>query len=115
MSAITTHVLDTSRGKPAANIPATLDYLSGAPSTWQTLAVAATNADGRIPALLPSGHILAAGIYRLTFETAGYFAASATETFYPKVEILFTVRDPLQHYHVPLLLSAFGYSTYRGS
>ena len=113
MSAITTHVLDTSLGKPAAAVTVTLEAHSG--EAWKTLASGATNADGRIHDLLPEGGALAPGAYRLRFEMAAYFCARGVESFYPHVEITFTVKDAAQHYHVPLLASPFGYSTYRGS
>jgi 5-hydroxyisourate hydrolase len=111
---ITTHVLDTSRGMPAANVAITLD-LFVAPDKWEAVATASTNSDGRAPNLVPKHHALAAGTYRLTFHTGTYFAEQRVEAFYPQVEIQFIVKDPAQHYHVPLLLSPFGYSTYRGS
>ena len=111
---ITTHVLDTSRGLPAANVAIVLDILT-APDKWEAVATTSTNSDGRAPNLVPKHHVLAAGIYRLTFDTATYFTAQQVESFYPQVEIRFIVKDPAQHHHVPLLLSPFGYSTYRGS
>ncbi len=113
MSAITTHVLDTSLGKPAAGVAVTLEAHSG--EGWKTLASGTTNADGRLRDLLPEDYKLAAGTYRLRFETAAYFRARGVEGFYPHIEITFAVKDATQHYHVPLLLSPFGYSTYRGS
>ncbi len=111
---ITTHVLDTSRGMPAANVAIVLEILA-APEKWEAVATTSTNSDGRAPNLVPKHHLLAAGIYRLTFDTAAYFTAQQVESFYPQVEIRFIVKDPAQHYHVPLLLSPFSYSTYRGS
>jgi 5-hydroxyisourate hydrolase len=113
MSAITTHVLDTSIGKPAAGVSVTLEAHGSA--GWKTLATAVTNADGRIRDFLPEGAALATGTYRLRFETAAYFRARGVESFYPHVEVAFIVKDAAQHVHVPLLLSPFGYSTYRGS
>ncbi len=113
MSAITTHVLDTSLGKPAAGVAVTLEAHSG--EGWKTLASGTTDADGRVRDLLPEGSAIAPGTFRLRFDTAAYFRARGVETFYPQVEIVFTVKDPAQHTHVPLLLSPFGYSTYRGS
>lgn len=111
MSRITTHVLDTARGRPAAGVPVTLEVLSG--KEWAALGRGSTDADGRAREL--SDGVLAAGTYRLTFETAAYFASTGVEGFYPEVQVVFEVRDPSQHHHVPLLLSPFGYSTYRGS
>jgi 5-hydroxyisourate hydrolase len=114
MSAITTHVLDTSRGRPAAGVPVALEVLL-LESGWQQIGAGETDADGRLKELLPPGHVLIEGMYRLNFDTATYFALLGAEGFYPVVSIVFAVRDALQHYHVPLLLSPYGYSTYRGS
>jgi 5-hydroxyisourate hydrolase len=108
MSAITTHVLDTARGRPAAGVAVRLER-EGA-----LLASGATDADGRLRDLLPDGP-LEPGRYRLVFDTEGYFAAEGTEAFYPEVSVVFRVREGGEHFHVPLLLSPFGYSTYRGS
>jgi 5-hydroxyisourate hydrolase len=113
MSAITTHVLDTSRGRPAAGVPVTLEV--EAAGGWELVGKGATNADGRIPDLVAEEITLEAGVYRLIFDTARYFATQGTKGFYPEVTITFKLDDPVQHYHVPLLLSPFGYSTYRGS
>ena len=110
---ISTHVLDTSAGRPAADVGVRLFRLEN--GSWTAIAGAATNADGRVPALLPAGVDAAAGTYRLTFDVAAYFAARGQETFYTTIAIEFVARDVRQHYHVPVLLSPFGYSTYRGS
>jgi 5-hydroxyisourate hydrolase len=113
VSAITTHVLDTSAGRPAAGVPVTLEVeVAGG---WALVGKGTTDKDGRVSNLVPEETIPAAGVYRLIFDTAGYFAAGEVEGFYPQVTIVFKLRDPAQHYHVPLLLSPFGYSTYRGS
>ncbi|HEU0301768.1 MAG TPA: hydroxyisourate hydrolase [Longimicrobium sp.] len=109
MSAITTHVLDTSRGRPAAGVVVRLERGAA------VLASGRTDADGRLRDLLPEHVPLHPGVYRLVFDTGVYFRDQALEAFYPHVAIDFEVRDPAQHYHVPLLLSPFGYSTYRGS
>jgi 5-hydroxyisourate hydrolase len=114
MSGISTHVLDTARGVPAAGIAVTLE-LVGAGDDGRVLATAATDADGRVRALLPPGSPLAAGTYRLTFDTEAYFLAQRTAAFYPTVVVSFRVQDVSKPHHVPLLLSPFGYSTYRGS
>ncbi|MFC7341779.1 hydroxyisourate hydrolase [Saccharopolyspora griseoalba] len=108
MSAVTTHVLDAARGKPAEGIAVRLETAGGT-----ELAQGVTNADGRIGDLGPDH--LDAGDYRLTFATGEYFAAQRVDTFYPEVSITFRIADPAQHHHVPLLLSPFAYSTYRGS
>ncbi|HXP45954.1 MAG TPA: hydroxyisourate hydrolase [Terriglobales bacterium] len=112
MSAITTHVLDTSTGRPAAGVPVTLEKQAG--GGWQNVGQGVTNQDGRIADLL-GGAKLARGTYRLSFDTATYFSTKQQSSFYPQVQVIFTVGDATQHYHVPLLLSPFGYSTYRGS
>jgi 5-hydroxyisourate hydrolase len=113
MSAITTHILDTAHGRPAANVAVTLELQSD--QGWQVLGKGVTDADGRLRDLLPADFAFAAGGYRLTFNTGAYFAARNIESFYPQVVISFIVHDAAAHYHVPLLLSPFGYSTYRGS
>ncbi len=114
MSRITTHVLDTSRGRPAAGIGVTLEVQNEA-GDWRALGRGETDADGRLKSLTGEGEGLGEGVYRLTFETESYFAAQAAETFYPLAVVVFRVRDAAEHYHVPLLVSPFGYSTYRGS
>jgi len=114
MSAITTHVLDTARGRPAAGVAIRLERL-GEDDAPALLGGGSTDGDGRLRALLPAGAPLDAGTYRLTFFVGAYFQAQGIEAFYPRVVIDFEVRDGAQHYHVPLLLSPFGYSTYRGS
>ncbi len=112
MSPITTHVLDTARGQPAAGVPLVLEREeSGA---FVELARGVTNDDGRVSGLLASGSLVP-GRYRMTFDTHTYFAASGTDAFYPWVRVVFDISDLGAHYHVPLLLSPFGYSTYRGS
>ncbi len=113
-SPITTHILDTARGRPAAGVPVTLERRGGN-GTWVQLGRGTTNTDGRIVDLLTDGSVLAAGGYRLTFAVEAYFRATATQSFYRTIPILFEVVEVHQHYHVPLLLNPFGYSTYRGS
>ena len=113
MSQVTTHVLDVSLGKPAAGVPVTLELeKTGGP--WRELGRGATDSDGRLKDLLSPGSLVA-GTYRLTFETGPYFASRKVESLYPRVTIVFEVRNANEHYHIPLLLSPFGYSTYRGS
>jgi 5-hydroxyisourate hydrolase len=114
MSAITTHVLDLSRGRPAGGVPVVLEIRS-VEGDWQVIGQGRTDTDGRLKELLPDGAPLTAATYRLTFDTSAYFAAQRIESFYPEVKVVFSVRDASAHYHVPLLLSPFGYSTYRGS
>lgn len=110
---ITIHVLDTSRGKPAAGVAVILEQADG--KEWRELAKGKTDGDGRIDSLLPKNKSVVAGIYRVTFESGAYFAETKTKTFYPRITVVFEVVDPQEHYHIPLLLSPFGYSTYRGS
>jgi 5-hydroxyisourate hydrolase len=112
-SPITTHVLDVARGSPAAGIAVRLEFFD-ATGTWRVVGEGFTNDDGRVADLMePSA--LTRGRYRLTFATGEYFAARGTSAFYPQVVIEFTVTALDEHFHVPLLLSPFGYSTYRGS
>ena len=113
MSAITTHVLDTSLGKPAAGVQVRLDLQTGEDS-WEHIGEGRTDADGRLRTLMGS-RALEQGTYRLTFAVAGFFSAHDRTTFFPEVVITFAIADASQHYHVPLLLSPYGYSTYRGS
>lgn len=113
-SPITTHILDTMSGKPAAGVAALLEFESG-PFQWRELARGVTNTDGRIGNLLPDEHHLATGNYRITFETGAYYKAAGVQGFYPWVAVVFSVTEKKSHYHIPLLLSPYGYSTYRGS
>jgi 5-hydroxyisourate hydrolase len=113
MSGITTHVLDTSRGRPAQGVPVTLEI--EAAGGWTLVGKGTTNADGRISDLVSADATVAPGVYRLSFDTGKYFANHQSESFYPQVTIIFRLADAAQHYHVPLLLSPYGYSTYRGS
>ena len=110
---VSTHVLDTSIGRPASAVTVVLQrHETGA---WVDLSRDVTNPDGRAAALAPAGHALAAGTYRLTFALGDYFARRGVESFYGTVTIEFIVRDAAAHYHVPLLVSPYGYSTYRGT
>jgi 5-hydroxyisourate hydrolase len=109
---ITTHVLDTARGLPARGVPISLERATD--DGWELLGHGATDADGRARDLVADGTALAAGRYRLTFDTGAYFRGRGEAAFYPEVAVVFTVASD-EHYHVPLLLSPFGYSTYRGS
>lgn len=112
-SAITTHILDVMRGRPAAGVKVTLEvHTSG--HEYALVHTSQTNDDGRVPFLVAHEN-LREGLYRISFETGAYFTSLGIEGFYPSVSINFHVRDAKQHYHVPLLLSPFGYSTYRGS
>jgi 5-hydroxyisourate hydrolase len=108
MAGITTHVLDTAAGRPAAGIPLTLEFRDD--NATITLVEATTDDDGR--ALLSDGSTLTEGTYRIRFDTGAYHGDTA---FFPEVTIEFRVVDVDDHHHLPLLLSPFGYSTYRGS
>ncbi len=112
MSQITTHVLDTSVGRPAEGITIILYRPEG--QDWIEIARGTTNADGRVEDLLEDGRTLDPGSYRLAFKTKEYFDQRSIQAFYPEVTIVFNTFDR-EHYHVPLLLNPFGYSTYRGS
>lgn len=111
-SPLTTHILDTATGTPARDVPVRLSRMQE--DTWVDVAAGRTNDDGRLPGLLPPGG-LGEGIWRLHFDTDAYFGARGVEGFYPYAEVVFRVTDPTSHHHVPLLLSPFGFSTYRGS
>ena len=113
MSGITTHVLDLALGSPARGIHVTLERESA--GAWSPLGRSATDDDGRVKAWSDGALTIAAGRYRLTFETGAYFAQRGVATFYARVPVEFEIKDPGAHHHVPLLLSPFGYSTYRGS
>jgi 5-hydroxyisourate hydrolase len=111
MTAITTHVLDTAAGLPATGVAVVLDMRADA--GWQRLGEGVTDDDGRVRDLGPD--TVAAGEYRLTFATGAYFTATGTPSFFPEVTVTFVIDDPTRHHHVPLLLSPFAFSTYRGS
>lgn len=110
---ISTHILDTACGRPAEGVPVSLARQEGA--DWCVLHSDKTDADGRCRQLLPMGAAPQVGLYRVRFETAVYYEAQHTAGLYPYVEIAFEVRDSQQHYHIPLLLTANGFTTYRGS
>ena len=114
MSTISTHVLDTSRGGPANGVHVRLDF-QNIDESWSQLAEAWTDEDGRVKPFFLVATVLSAGNYRLVFDTEAYFSAYDIESFYPQVIVTFKIGDSPQHYHVPLLLSPYGYSTYRGS
>lgn len=114
MMGISTHVLDTARGKPAERVPVRLERQE-APGKWRQLAKALTDRDGRCAQLLAEKETFQEGLYRLSFDTAEYYAAQGVQGLYPVVEITFQVRNTESHFHIPLLLSPNGYTTYRGS
>ncbi len=114
---LSTHVLDAGLGRPAAGVPVQLTGSGDATNTATSiLFTAVTDSDGRLRHQDAGKDVpLAAGIYELTFDTGAYFAASGQTGFYPKVAVTFEITDPTVHHHVPLLLSPFAFSTYRGS
>lgn len=113
---LSTHILNTHLGRPAANVAVTLSQFRDSPSggVWHKVASAHTDSDGRCKALLGDQPLIA-GEYMLRFDTGSYFQDLRETALYPYVEIIFTIADPAQHYHIPLLLTANGYTTYRGS
>jgi len=111
---LSTHVLDTAEGRPASGVEVTLERRGGAEGSWRLVAAAVTGADGRVAALLPGGAALEATSYRLTFAVGAYLASSGRAAFFPEVAVVVAIADPDAHHHIPLLLSPFGYTTYRG-
>ena len=114
MSRITTHVLDTARGEPARGLAVTLQRLD-VDGLATTIGAQTTDDDGRARVLLPDGETLDVGRYRLLFEAGAYHRSHGVIAFFPLITVEFEVTDGERPYHVPLLLSPFGYSTYRGS
>jgi 5-hydroxyisourate hydrolase len=114
MKRVSTHILDIVHGKPASGVPVRFE-IQNAPGDWRLLTSAHTDQDGRCAQLIPEGAELAAGIYRLSFDTASYHAARKSSGLYPMVEVTFQVREGESNFHIPLLLSPNGYTTYRGS
>ncbi len=110
---VTTHVLDTAIGRPARGVPVRLDRRVG--DAFEPVGSGETDADGRLRTLVPAASPLGAGVYRITFDTGAYFATTGVRGFYPEVQVHFEITDASQHHHVPLLVSPFGFSTYRGS
>lgn len=113
MSPITTHILDTAKGKPASNVPVILEFETD--GHFVQIGQGITNDDGRVTDLLEKDLELEPGIYRISFNTQKYYEDNEEETFYPEASIVFRIKEVKEHYHVPLLLSGYGYSTYRGS
>jgi 5-hydroxyisourate hydrolase len=112
MSNLTTHVLDTALGRPAEGVTIVLEGLKS--SGFKEIGRGVTNADGRVKEIMGES-ALTAGTYKMTFHTKEYLASTDRKGFYPYVEVVFEVTKPDEHHHIPLLLSPFGYSTYRGS
>ena len=113
MSRISTHILDTAKGAPASGIVVALKRTSTQGRSWDSVGSGITNENGRIASLLDASETLQQGTYELIFHVGDYFEAK--EHFYPEIAVQFLVHDPSAHYHVPLLLSPYGYTTYRGS
>jgi len=114
MKRISTHILDLVHGKPASGMPVRLQMQNGS-GDWRLLTSAYTDQDGRCAQLIPDGAELTAGIYRLSFDTGSYYSAKSSSALYPVVEVTFQVREDESNFHIPLLLSPNGYTTYRGS
>ena len=110
---LSVHVLDLQTGQSTAGIQVTLEQQAG--GQWRELASGVTNAQGRIAALYPEGKAMEAAQYRIVFKTGEHYARQGQPTFFPRIPVEFTADGKAQHYHVPLLLSPFGYSTYRGN
>jgi 5-hydroxyisourate hydrolase len=113
-SPITTHVLDTSKGKPAVGVPVVVEMKEKS-GQWKELARGTTDKDGRVTTLLGNQHKLESGAYRITFDTGTYFSSQSVKSMFLSVVIPFEIKDTNEHYHIPLLLGPFGYSIYRGS
>jgi 5-hydroxyisourate hydrolase len=113
MAGITTHVLDTSLGKPGEGIKVQLEILEQ--DSWTQVGQGVTNNDGRVAELFKQGFEFRPSTYRITFDLKDYFSAQNKKAFYPTAQIVFNVENATEHFHIPLLLSNFGYSTYRGS
>ena len=114
MKQISTHVLDLTLGKPASNTPVRLEREESS-GKWRVLKTARTDHDGRCPQLLPDEDDLPPGVYKLTFGTGDYYREQKTEALYPSIEVRFLVKEGQTHFHIPLLLSPNGYTTYRGN
>lgn len=113
MSTLSTHVLDTSLGTPAAGVTIVLERQRQ--SEWTEVSKGITDTDGRVKDFIPAGTALEKGMYRMRFGSGDYFRASGRKCFYPIIEVVFELGEKAAHTHVPLLLSPYGYSTYRGS
>ena len=110
---LSVHILDLQSGQPTAGVTVTLEQKTG--NGWQQLASGVTNAQGRITEMYPADKTMQAGDYRIVFKTGEHYARLKQETFFPEIPVQFHVEKTGQHYHIPLLLSPFGFSTYRGN
>ncbi|CAL1592050.1 unnamed protein product [Knipowitschia caucasica] len=113
-SPLTTHVLNTADGAPAARLALSLHRLEATTKIWSLITVGTTNSDGRCPGLISKAGFTP-GTYKLRFETGEYWDSLGQTSFYPYVEVVFTIKESDQKFHIPLLMSRFSYSTYRGS
>lgn len=110
---LSVHVLNLENGLPSAEVKVTLEEQQQ--GKWVQIAQATTNAQGRISGLFPENKAFAKGLYKVTFKTGDWFQQRQQKTFFPEVPVIFTVDGSVNHYHIPLLLSPYGYSTYRGN
>ena len=110
---LSVHVLNLENGLPSSGVAVVLEQQDG--KNWTKLNTGVTNEQGRIPALYPEGKKLEQGVYRVTFETGDWFKKHDTATFFPEVPVIFSADASVEHYHIPLLLSPYGFSTYRGN
>ncbi|WP_231422653.1 hydroxyisourate hydrolase [Pseudomonas sp. Leaf59] len=110
---LSVHVLNLENGLPSAGVNVTLEQHVG--DQWQSLSAGVTNPQGRIAELFPANRSMTPGEYRVVFKTGDYYKKASRETFFPEVPVIFQVKQADQHYHIPLLLSPYGFSTYRGS
>ena len=110
---LSVHVLNLENGLPSAGVSVTLEQQVG--DHWQALSKGVTNQQGRIAELFPANRSMTPGEYRVVFKTGDYYKKANRETFFPEVPVIFQVKQADQHYHIPLLLSPYGFSTYRGS
>lgn len=110
---LSVHVLNTSTGLPSQGVKVSLERRVG--SEWRLLSRAMTDSDGRIRGLYPAAQALQQGHYRVTFETGAWFAQRGEQSFFPEVSVVFVLNEGVKHTHIPLLISPFGYSTYRGN
>ncbi|MAB23821.1 hydroxyisourate hydrolase [Pseudomonas neustonica] len=110
---LSVHVLNLEDGLPSSDVHVTLERLQG--QSWQPLSEGVTNEQGRITELFPQGQTLQDGTYKVTFKTGDWFAQHEAKTFFPEVPVIFAVDASVEHYHIPLLLSPYGFSTYRGN
>ncbi|KAI9500653.1 hypothetical protein GGI25_004542 [Coemansia spiralis] len=119
VSPITSHVLDAARGQPAQGVPISISYApssqTAAAGQSGVIARGVTNNDGRCPSLLEPDYVLKPGVYTVHFDTKTYFALYGEKSFYPFVDVTFEIDQPAPHYHIPLNLAPFSYTTYRGS